>query len=180
MKTLTLGALLAIGLMACGGQTRQTAEPQLTSSGATEERAVGWPDLGRGSARFIRIDLGPDTLADCLRVSPKFPFASAVTYAQDREQLTALSACLSSPGMGERTITLIGRADPQGSEALNEQLGMKRALTIRQLLIENGIAGSRIKVLSEGEKGATGDTADYSAGHDRRVDVIISGGTHLP
>lgn len=180
MKTQMLGALLAIGLIACRGETRQTADPRLTSSGPSEERAVGWPDLGRGSARFIRIDLGPDNFAQCLRVSPKFPFASAVTYAQDHEQLTALSACLSSPGMEERTITLVGRADPKGSDAFNEQLGMKRALAIKQHLVENGIAGSRIKVISEGETGAIGDTPDHSAGHDRRVDVIVSGGTHLP
>lgn len=183
MKTLTLGALLAIGaigLVACGGETRQTAEPRVTSSDANEERGVGWPDLGRGSARFIRIDLGPDNLAECRHVSPKFPFDSATAYAQDQEQLTALSVCLSSPGMRERTITLVGRADPKGSDAFNQQLGMKRALAIKQHLIENGIAGSRIQVMSEGERGATGDTADSSAGRDRRVDVIVSGGTHTP
>ena len=180
MKTLTLGALLAIGLIACGGETRQTADPRLTSSGASEERVMGWPDLGRGSARFIRIDLGPDNLAECRHMSPKFPFDSASTYAQDHEQLAALSTCLNAPGMRERTITLVGRADPQGSDAYNEQLGMKRAMTIKQHLIENGIPESRIRIVSEGEKGAMGDTPDYSSGHDRRVDVIVSGGTHSP
>jgi peptidoglycan-associated lipoprotein len=180
MKTLTLAALLAIGLVACGGETRQTSDPRLTSSGPNEERVVGWPDLGRGSARFIRIDLGPDNFAECRHLSPKFPFDSASTYAQDHEQLAALAACLNAPGMRERTITLVGRADPQGSDAYNEQLGMKRALAIKAHLIENGIVEGRIQVLSEGERAATGDTPDYSAGHDRRVDVIVRGGTHGP
>jgi OmpA-OmpF porin, OOP family len=183
MKTaisFALLALLAATAAACAGETRQAAEPQLTASRPTETRGVGWPTLGNGTARFIRIDLGPDNFAECQRVSPKFPFDSASTYAQDREQLIALAACLNSPGMRERSIQLIGRADPRGTEAYNEKLGLKRATTIKQLLVDNGIAESRIELTTEGAKAALGDTPDTSAGYDRRVDVLVKGGTHTP
>jgi len=175
MKTLGLLVVLATGALACGGEARQTAEPALTPSAA-----VGWPDLGRGPARYIRIDFGPDTFAECRRVSPKFPFDSAVTYAQDREQLGAFAECLNDPGMKGRTLLLVGRADPQGNEAYNEELGMKRARAIRQLLLENGITQDRIELASEGAKGAVGDKPEYSLGYDRRVDVVVKGGVHAP
>jgi peptidoglycan-associated lipoprotein len=182
MKTpTTILTLLVTSLFACGTQVRQTEEPRLTSSNATsEDRPVGWPDLGRGAARFIRIDLGPDSLTECRRLSPKFPFDSAVTYAQDREQLGALATCLNAPGMRERSIQLVGRADPRGSDAYNEELGGRRAQAIRKILIENGIAEARIEIASEGERGAKGDTAEYASGFDRRVDLIVRGGVHVP
>jgi OOP family OmpA-OmpF porin len=174
MRTLTACTLLAACVVACGGGARQSAEAQAAPSGP------GWPDLGRGYARFIRIDLGPDAFDECRRVTPKFPFDSAVTYAQDREQLGAFAACLNTPGMKERTVQLVGRADPQGTEAYNEELGRKRADAIRQLLIENGITNDRIELATEGAKGAKGDSPDYSLGYDRRVDVVVKGGRHSP
>lgn len=185
MKTSTLCSLFACCLIACGGGAK-ASEPQLTSSGTGvtgptgDERVVGWPTLGNGTARFIRIDLGPDNFAECRRVSAKFPFDSASTYAQDREQLTALAACMNSPGMRERTILLVGRADPRGTDKYNEELGMKRASAIKQLLVDNGIAENRIELVSEGAKGAMGTNPDYSFGYDRRVDIMVKGGTHTP
>jgi peptidoglycan-associated lipoprotein len=177
MKTITmLGLTLAATcLVACAGEGRQTAEPQLTSS-----TTAGWPDLGRGTARFIRIDLGPDNFAECRRVSPKFAFDSASTYAQDRAQLVSLAACLNAPGMRDRTLRLVGRADPRGTTEYNDKLGTRRAAAIKQILIDSGIAEQRIAVASEGENDAKGDTHETSSGYDRRVDVIVEGGTHAP
>jgi peptidoglycan-associated lipoprotein len=179
MKIIITYVLVSAVAIACGGEVRQR-DPELTSARESESRAPGWPDLGRGTARFIRIDLGPDTYAECRRVSPKFPFDSASTYAQDRAQLVALASCLNAPGMKERTLLLVGHADPQGTDAYNDRLGMKRAEEIRKLLVENGIAVERISISTEGAKGAHGDSGDWSSGHDRRVDVVVSGATHSP
>jgi outer membrane protein OmpA-like peptidoglycan-associated protein len=181
MKTSILCTLFAAGLMGCASEPRPTAAaPQLTSAERPAMQGAGWPALGQGNARFIRIDLGPDTFNECIRVSPKFPFDSASTYAQDREQLVALAQCLNSLGMRDRSVRLVGRADPAGTDAYNEQLGMKRANAIRQILIDNGIGESRIEVVTEGARDAKGDTPDQSSGYDRRVDVVIEGGRHVP
>lgn len=178
MKTLVLCASVAILLVGCAGQVRQADEPNLSSA---QVGAVGWPQLGQGSARFIRIDLGTDSFAECRKLSPKFPFDSEVTYAQDRAQLAALSSCLNAPGMRERRIVLVGRADPSGSEEYNEELGMKRAEAIRQILLDSGIAADRIEAVTEGKKGAQSSTnPEYSPGFDRRVDIVVYGGTHAP
>lgn len=177
MKTLSLCASLALVLVACGGGAQQTAEPKVGGEGSGPP---GWPTLGQGEARFIRIDMGPDSFEECRKATPKFPFDSAVTFAQDREQLAAFAACMNSAGMKERTLELVGRADPEGSEGHNEELGMKRAEAIKQILIENGLDAGRISVASAGEKDAKGDTADQSSGHDRRVDIVVKGGAHSP
>jgi outer membrane protein OmpA-like peptidoglycan-associated protein len=180
MKPLTSFTMLtlALALVACGGESRQTAEPKLSS--ASEVTGPGWPTLGRDEARYIHIDLGPDNFTDCQKLSPKFPFDSADTYAQWKMQLEGLASCLALPEMQDRTLLLVGRADPAGSNAYNDELGMKRAEAIKQILIDNGIRADRIEVISEGKRGALGDTPDYSRGYDRRVDVIVKGGTHLP
>ncbi len=185
VKSSTILALGATALIACAGESRQAQSPTLTSAPtgatpATQEQAVPWPTLGNGTARFIRIDIGRDTFEACQRISPKFPFNSADALAQDRQQLEALAACLNSNGMRDRTLLLVGRADPAGTDAYNDELGMKRANAIKQILIENGIAESRITVATEGERAARGDTADQSAGYDRRVDIVVKGGVHAP
>lgn len=182
MKTSILMACTAAVLagIGCGGGAAQTAEPKLSSAGPESERVVGWPALGRGEARFIRIDLGPDSFAECQKISPKFPFDSSTALAQDEQQVVALASCLNAPGMRERTILLVGRADPQGTDVYNDKLGTRRANAIKKILVDHGIADSRITIRSEGEKGAVGDQPEYARGYDRRVDVIVSGGTHAP
>ncbi len=182
MKTTAAIAVAVVSLSclsACRGEPLPAADPTLTS-GAGDVKPPGWPTLGTGVARFIRIDLGPDVFAECQKVSPKFPFDSATTYAQDRMQLGALAACLNAPGMRERTLLLVGRADPHGTDAYNDRLGTKRAEAIKAILVESGIAESRIEVASEGEKGARSGDPSWSAGSDRRVDVIVRGGSHTP
>ncbi len=170
-----LCALVATCLVACGGGARESTEPRIESSGP-----VGWPNLGSGPARWIRVDLGPDTFTECRSVSPEFPFDSAVTYAQDRDQIGALASCLNMPSIRERKIVLVGRADAQGIDPYNEELGLKRAKAIEQILVESGISESRIELATEGAKGAMGDKPEYSPGYDRRVDVVVKGGTHAP
>jgi OOP family OmpA-OmpF porin len=196
MHTHTLCALLAIPLFACAAADAQTQltspanEPVQTSITSLEmQKAPGFPDLGRGEARFIRIDLGPDTFAECQRISPKFPFNSASTYAIDRAQLAAFATCLNSVTMRDHKVRLVGRADPRGTSQYNDKLGMQRANAIKQLLVEQGIDANRLQIESDGKAGAVGipddapDTStnpQYTYGYDRRVDVVVTGSDHAP
>ena len=178
MKPFSFCTGLAILVSACGGSpSPQPVTPTLSSATA---QPPGWPELGQGNARFIRVDLGPDSFRECQRISPKFPFDSAAAYAQDREQIVALAQCLNAPSMRERSVVLVGHADSQGSEHYNDDLGMKRAKAIQGILVEGGLAASRIDVATEGKKGAVGEQPDYSPGYDRRVDILVKGGTHAP
>lgn len=176
-------ALLCAGFVGCAEQqppVQGGGGPKLPDPGATGEYSIDWPELGRGEARYIVVDMGPDTLETCRRVSPKFPFDSAKTRAQDNAQLSAFASCLNHDSMKDKKVLLIGRADAQGADTYNKDLGAKRAAHIRELLIKGGLDASRIEVDTEGETGAVGHTPDYSPGYDRRVDVIVKGGAHAP
>lgn len=172
-------AALALGLVvsACAGST---PKPLLPDPGPDGVYSVDWPALGRGEDRYITIELGPDSLATCRRVSPKFPFDSARAQAQDQAQIVALASCLNNPVMADRSVLLVGRADARGSDAHNLELGQKRAAFIKDLLVKNGLAESRIRVTTAGESAAVGGGPDFSHGYDRRVDVVVVGGEHRP
>ncbi len=170
------GCVLALSAVSCAAEPVQvdTSRVELTNA-----RAPAWPDLGRGVDRSIRIQLGPDSLLQCRRVSPKFPFDSAIVEVQERPELDAIAGCLNHPSMATRAIVLIGRADPRGQPGYNEALGMQRAMRIKEILVQSGVSGSRIQVRSRGAEDAVGDTPDYSYGYDRRVDVVVLG-VHAP
>jgi OOP family OmpA-OmpF porin len=184
MKTMTpwvLG-LLSTALVACAGEATQTktTSAELPVPNADGNYRPGWPVLGNGPERFITIHLGPDEFAQCRMVSPKFPFNSASTYVEDDDQLAALVRCLNHPSMESRGVLLVGRADPRGTDAYNLKLGQERAEHIREFLVKQGLAPTRIATDSEGKRDAKGGTPDYSYGYDRRVDVVVVGGTHSP
>lgn len=175
-----LGAL-ALLLAACAGgnQNVETTSANLPPPNAQGEYAVDWPELGRGEARFITIQLGPDSYEYCRDVSPKFAFDKAVTYVQDRAQLAAFARCMNKAGMESRKVLLVGRADPRGSDAYNMELGKKRAEQIKAHLVDAGVAADRIQIQSQGEREAKGQLPEYSYGYDRRVDVVVAA-VHAP
>ena len=105
---LLLASTLAL-VAACTPSGGGTPAPLLPDPGSDGVYSVDWPELGRGEARYITIDLGSDAVLVCRRVSPKFPFDSAKARAQDRAQLAALASCLNHPEMTDRTVRLIGR-----------------------------------------------------------------------
>lgn len=182
IKTIALLAATSFVLAACASQTSavETTAATLPAPDASGHYKVPWPDLGRGEARFITIQLGPDLYQTCRNVSPKFPFDSASTYTQNRDQLLSLASCLNHPGLESRHVRLVGRADPRGTSAYNLALGEQRAQSIKDFLVSAGLAADRIDIVSEGERDAKGMLPQYSYGYDRRVDIIVTGGAHHP
>ena len=116
-----------------------------TQPAASERARSVHPHLARRGPRprqVIAIELGPDTLARCRDVSPKFPFDSVTAYVEDKDQLAALVLCLNHESMRSRGVLLVGRADPRGSTAYNDDLGQRRADQIRVFLVGAGLAPS--------------------------------------
>lgn len=173
--TIILGTLVLLAACARGGNV----ESNLPPPNANGEYAVDWPQLGHGEARYITIQLGPDSFEYCRDVSPKFDFDSSVTYVQDRAQLAAFARCMNKAGMENRRVLLVGRADPRGTDEYNQRLGQERAERIKALLISSGLSADRIQVESQGERDAKGHLPEYAYGYDRRVDVVV-GGVHHP
>jgi peptidoglycan-associated lipoprotein len=193
MKTLLI-LMLGVALSGCSATvgTTTTTAAELPPPGGDGNYHVQWPSEGSGVARTITLTLGPDLHAWCRDVSPKFPFDKATTYVDDKAELLALASCLNKPGMENRRVLLVGRADPRGSDAYNMALGERRAKSIMDVLVASGLSADRIAIATDGKRGAKGERPvtvegqvdptmpHFTYGYDRRVDIIVTGGAHHP
>ena len=74
-----------------------------------------------------------------------------------------------------RTNILVeGHTDSKGSEAYNMELSRRRAESVRNLLVEKGVSGTRISTMGHGETMpvATNDTPEGRQ-QNRRVEIKI-------
>lgn len=69
-----------------------------------------------------------------------------------RRAVAAIVRELQQEGVGLDRIDVVGHTDPIGSDAANETLGLMRAQTVRQMLIESGLSVGSITVQSKGRR----------------------------
>jgi len=75
----------------------------------------------------------------------------------------------------ERTVAVEGFTDSTGSEAFNQELSERRAMTIRSALIAAGIAPERIAVRGYGKSYPVASNSDPTGRQlNRRVEVVVS------
>lgn len=126
----------------------------------------------------ITLDLSADTL---------FKFnGSALTDLKPKghAEIVDLASKISTGYASVSAIKLVGHTDRLGSESYNQKLGLERANTVRQLLIQKGISENIITASSAGEsqpvtdgcQGVQPKSALTSCLQpDRRVTVEITG-----
>ena len=105
----------------------------------------------------------------------QFVTGSAETNASARESLAKFSGIVASyPGL---RFNVEGHTDNVGSAATNSELSLRRAMTVRDYLIGQGVPASSIDVAGLGLSMPIGDnsTADGRA-RNRRVEIVLSGG----
>ena len=105
----------------------------------------------------------------------QFATGTAEANTAARESLARFAGIVASyPGM---KFTVEGHTDNTGSVATNNELSLKRAITVRDYLIGQGVAASSIDVAGLGSSMPIGDNsvADGRA-RNRRVEIVISGG----
>jgi outer membrane protein OmpA-like peptidoglycan-associated protein len=91
-----------------------------------------------------------------------------------REKLAKVAGIvLSHPGL---KLEVEGHTDSTGSEDFNQVLSERRANSVRDFLIQQGIAGSSItaKGVGESQPVASNDTA-IGRQMNRRVEMVVSG-----
>ena len=104
--------------------------------------------------------------------NPKFDYDKDELTTEDRAVLDQLAACLTSGPAKGKAVSLIGRADPRGTEEYNLGLGSRRAASVSQYLGRLGVAEPQMSVSTRGALEATGtDEAGWK--NDRRVDVQL-------
>jgi peptidoglycan-associated lipoprotein len=103
--------------------------------------------------------------------APKFDFDRSDLLPADFDVLKQIAECFTTGPMKDVGLQLVGRADPRGSVAYNQTLGMKRATEVSTYLEQLGVDAARIEKLSRGKLDARGhDQATWAI--DRRVDIL--------
>jgi outer membrane protein OmpA-like peptidoglycan-associated protein len=75
----------------------------------------------------------------------------------------------------EASILITGNADVRGSETYNEKLGRRRGDSVKQFMLESGIAEDHIKIISRGKLDATAPVTDLvGMQKDRNAQFMIA------
>ena len=104
--------------------------------------------------------------------TPKFDYDEFDLEVEDREVLSSVATCLTTGPLSGRSIQLVGRADPRGTQEYNLALGNKRANTVAIYMKKIGIASDQITTTTRGDLDAEGN-AETSWREDRRVDIVL-------
>ena len=75
----------------------------------------------------------------------------------------------------KQTVSVVGHTDNTGTQELNNELGLNRANTIKQVLLDMGVPPNQISVSSKGETQPTDTNGTEKGRHNnRRVEVQIN------
>ncbi|MFC4217014.1 peptidoglycan-associated lipoprotein Pal [Pseudophaeobacter arcticus] len=151
----------ALGLSACGNTPWND-----TGAGAAGGPGGIGSNLDPASPAYFQETIG-DRVLFLVDQSNLNPEAEAILQGQAR-WLTANA---------DYTVTIQGHADEQGTREYNLALGARRANSAREYLISQGIAGSRIDVVSYGkERPLEICSAESCYAKNRRAVTVLAGG----
>jgi outer membrane protein OmpA-like peptidoglycan-associated protein len=103
-----------------------------------------------------------------------FDTGSSTLKSATREKLAKISGIvLAHPGL---TLQIEGHTDSVGSDPLNQQLSERRADSVRDFLVQQGVAGSSVtaKGFGKTQPVASNDTAEGRQ-KNRRVELVVNG-----
>ena len=105
----------------------------------------------------------------------QFATGTAELSSPARESLARFSGVVAS--YPDLRFVIEGHTDNVGSQATNNELSLRRAISVRDYLIGQGVAASRIDVAGWGSSRPVGDnTSSHGRARNRRVEIVISGG----
>jgi peptidoglycan-associated lipoprotein len=105
--------------------------------------------------------------------APTFDYDKEDLHPDDRAVLDQLATCLMTGALKGRSVELIGRADPRGTEEYNLGLGSRRASSVSTYLQRLGVGQPQLGVTTRGSLDATG-TDEAGWAKDRRVDITLA------
>ncbi len=152
----------------------KSPEPQ-APSGPQAAAATRWsPPLPR-SADGATVEVDRAILDACGDVPRAyFAFDSSEIAPEARAALDAIARCFLTGPLNERTVKIVGHADPRGETEHNLALGQRRAGAVASHLARLGVEEGRLAPSSQGEFEATGlDEGGWA--RDRRVEILLAG-----
>lgn len=162
--------ILAVGLVACGNakpaeRPPEPPPPAPTASASPEQKPVS-----------TNVSLSGDILAACkiefsnTSEAPKFETDSSELAPDDVHVLEQVATCLTTGPLKGRSVQLVGRADPRGTDQYNMALGEHRAHQVSDFLKQHGV--TTLHETSRGALDAQGhDETTWK--NDRRVDLVL-------
>lgn len=162
-------AWLICGGLACASDKQPASSPRAAAVPSADRMAQGDRDttvrLSQEIMTMCRFPAGPSEL-------PRFELDQSTLRGPSKNVLEDVANCLKDGPLQNRTITIVGRTDPRGTDQHNRQLGANRAEAARNYLLQRGVPEQKVLVISRGEEGAEGSNEDTWA-LDRRVDLVL-------
>lgn len=162
------------------GKVRVTNEFGSTDLGVERQAAVASADRRPGPAATMSAADVKRLFGDALAALPEAPRYFTLYFQFDTDQLTPQSRALLPEilkAVKERSfpeVTVVGHTDTTGSPKANLELGLKRASTVRGILVKAGLDPALIDVTSHGEADLLMRTPDRTAeAHNRRVEISV-------
>ncbi|MCD9148402.1 peptidoglycan-associated lipoprotein Pal [Pseudophaeobacter flagellatus] len=151
----------ALGLAACSNTSWNDA-----GAGNAGGSGIAGSNLDPASPAYFQEAIG-DRVLFLIDQSTLNPEAEAILQGQAR--------WLASNS--DYVVTIQGHADEQGTREYNLALGARRANSAREYLISQGVAGSRIQVVSYGkERPLEICSAESCYAKNRRAVTVLAGG----
>jgi outer membrane protein OmpA-like peptidoglycan-associated protein len=119
-------------------------------------------------------NVGEELEARCEVPAVYFDFDSAEPSSDARAELARVASCYRHGPLRDRRLRLIGRADLTGDAAYNLALGMRRADSVKRVLVQAGVPAPRIQTSSRGTRALLGPFDGYTYRDDRRVDIVVT------
>ena len=178
MKTMTVALVLA-ALIGCSKDKAKTATttPHESTPVSTATQDKPAPAVTDDQPVSHSLAVSADLLAACgikatASANPKFDYDKDDLSPDDRTVLDQLATCLTTGALKGKAVSLIGRADPRGTDEYNLGLGSRRASSVSTYLEHLGVGQPQLAVTTRGAMDATGtDEAGWQK--DRRVDVLL-------
>lgn len=176
MKLATCLLLIAVGVGCGKDKAKDVASPATEAPAASTEAGQATPaadNVPLSHSVSVSADLAAACgLATARTPDPRFEYDKDELTEQDRAVLAQIATCLTSGPLAGRKVSMIGRADPRGTEEYNLGLGSRRAHTVGDYLSRNGVKSDQLAFTTRGALDATG-TDEAGWREDRRVDIEL-------
>lgn len=152
-----VGALIGGGLGAVGGAALDRQEAELRQQLGSNAQIVN-------TGNQLVVTLPQDIL---------FATDSASLSGALQSDLTTLAASINA--YPDTTINVIGHTDNTGAAAYNQDLSARRAQAVSSVLIQSGVAPSRIRSIGRGEDAPIASNLNAEGrAQNRRVEITIT------
>ena len=171
-------ALVLAAAAACHHDKKPTTTPTPTPDQPAAAKAQAKPEqIKQDTPVSPNIALSADLVQMCgikaaATANPSFDYDKDQLTPEDRTILDQLATCMTTGALKGKGVSLIGRADPRGTEEYNLGLGSRRAGTVSQYLEHLGVGQPQLAVTTRGALDASG-TDEATWQKDRRVDVQL-------